>query len=449
MIIFALIVMACGAVAVALCGLRVRAYRSWLGVPSDRKDVLHCRLTDTTFRLHLKSDGFQIPAEESLLGRTVLLELQISTSLLGGLLDPFIEISRGGVTYRQYFERGAHGQRFVDVSPLFRSASAGPSDLPVHLAGTRIRWRPEGALRAFKAPRLTDATVLIVAPHPDDAEIAAFGVYATHRSWIVTITAGERGGGAPGLGMSAPESLLWAARLRVADSLAVPQLGKVRPERCVNLAYADGALESMYRQPAQSFRPVYEPSLPRSELRSLNPLVEFRSDTQCTWNNLIDELAKVLELSKPDVVICPHPRLDKNLDHVFTTRAVELAIRKTAPPPPLFLLYAVHCAGAPTYPYGPAAALSGLPANGSDAWLSDSIYSHFLEPELRRAKYFALESMHAVRANRLPLKPKVLGLLAGLGTDPTSFLRRAPRPTEMYYVLSGDYLSQWVHSNTN
>jgi hypothetical protein len=74
--------------------------------------------------------------------------------------------------------------------------------------------------------------------------------------------------------------------------------------------------------------------------------------------------------------------------------------------------------------------------------VADSIYSHPLEPQLRLAKYFAVENMHGVRNNHMPLKPKILGLLAGLGADPTSFLRRAPRPTEVYYVLAGDMLSE-------
>ena len=80
--------------------------------------------------------------------------------------------------------------------------------------------------------------------------------------------------------------------------------GKVRPERCVNLAYADGALESMHSEPAKPFGLACEPRLRRSELRSINALPDFRGNPPCTWNSLVDELRRVLEMSKPDVIIC-------------------------------------------------------------------------------------------------------------------------------------------------
>ena len=38
---------------------------------------------------------------------------------------------------------------------------------------------------------LDDERVLVVAPHPDDAEIAAFGFYADTRAMVVTVTAGD------------------------------------------------------------------------------------------------------------------------------------------------------------------------------------------------------------------------------------------------------------------
>jgi LmbE family N-acetylglucosaminyl deacetylase len=440
------IIIACCVITAAYCALRMKGYRSWFRLPTRRTDVIHCRLPATVIPLRLERNGFEVPVRVALLGRTVLLELRVSTSVLGRLFDPFIEIRRGYVTHRQYFERGASGQRLLDLSPHFHDSEAG-TDLRVRLKGKLIRWQPEALLRVFEAPALTDTNVLIVAPHPDDAEIAAFGVYATHSSWVVTVTAGELGGGIPPLEIPTEECLRWVARLRVADSLSVPQLGKVRPERCVNLAYPDGALESMHRQPSQSFRLACEPRLPRSELRSMNVVPEFRSDTQCTWNTLVEEFRRVLELSKPDIIISPHPLLDADTDHVFTTRAVELAVRNSQQPAPLFLLYAVHHAGAPTYPHGPAAAVSGVAPNACRSWLADSIYSHPLEPQQRVAKYFALENMHAVRGNRMPIRPKVLGLLAGLGADPTSFLRRAPRPTEVYYVLAGEMLSELLQSH--
>jgi LmbE family N-acetylglucosaminyl deacetylase len=338
-------------IAIAVCVLRVREYRRWFRLPTRRTDSLHCRLAAVVVPLSLDPDGFEAPVGVPLLGRTVLLELRVGTSLLGRLFDPFIETRGGGLTHRQYFERGASGRRLLDLSPHFQSAE-GVIGSRMHLRGKSMRWQREASLRVFEPPALADTNVLIVAPHPDDAEIAAFGVYATHRSWIVTITAGERGGGVPAVGMPAEEYWQWTALLRVADSLSAPQLGKVRPERCVNLAYPGAMLERMQLQPSQSFQLACEPKLPRSELRAMNVVQDFRSGTQCTWNNLIEELRLVLELAKPDIIVCPHPLLDAHSDHVFTTYAVEQAMRNSVGPRPLFLLYAVHHAGARAYPAG-------------------------------------------------------------------------------------------------
>jgi LmbE family N-acetylglucosaminyl deacetylase len=432
--------------AIAVCILRVREYRRWFRLPARRTDSLHCRRAAVVVPLSLDPDGFQAPVGVPLHGRTVLLELRVGATLLGRLFDPFIETRSGGLTHRQYFERGASGQRLLDLSPLFQNAE-GVTGSRVHLRGKSMRWQREASLRVFEPPALADTNVLIVAPHPDDAEIAAFGVYATHRSWIVTITAGERGGGVPAVGMPAEEYWQWAALLRVADSLSVPQLGKVRPERCVNLAYPGAMLERMQLQPSHSFQLACEPKLPRSELRAMNVVQDFRSSTQCTWNNLIEELRRVLELAKPDIIVCPHPLLDAHSDHVFTTHAVEQAMHNSVGPRPLFLLYAVHHAGARAYPHGPAAAISGVAPHAGESWVADSIYSHPLGAQLRLAKFFAIESMHAVRCNRLPPALRIRGLLAGLGADPTSFLRRDPRPTEMYYVLAGERLAELLHRN--
>jgi len=439
------LVLACVVLAMALGLLRMREYRRWFRLPTRRTDALHGALAGTVIPLRLERDGFTVPGGMTFLGRTVLLELRVHAALLGRLFDPFIELACGGVTQRQYFERGASGQRLLDLSPCFHS-TAMQTEPRVRLAGRRLRWQREATLHIFEPPALEERNVMIVAPHPDDAEIAAFGIYATHRSWVVTVTAGERGGGVPVTDIPQEDCWQWAALLRVSDSLSVPQLGRVTAERCVNLAYPDGALGRMHRQPSLPFQLACEPGLPRAQLRSMNAQPGFRDCAPCTWNHLVGELQQLLKLAQPDIIVRPHPLLDKNEDHIHTTRAVALALRASAGRAPLVLLYAVHHPGAPVHPHGPATALSGVAPHDGGSLLADSLYSHLLAPRLRVAKLLAVENMHGVRANRLPAVAQVRGWLAGLGTDPTSFLRRAPRPTEMYYVLAPGRLSELVGS---
>lgn len=448
------IVIAVFTISAGACLLRTWRYRRWFHLPARRIDRLGCRCGHPAIRLLIERDGFDLPHGLDLRERTVLLQMTVKVPLLSRLFDPYIEIQGGQSTHRQYFERGVTGQRFLNLSPLFIGRSDHTALQRVGLRGSSMRWDTEASLLAFDSPAIAGAGVLVLAPHPDDAEIAAFGMYASRLSWVVTVTAGEKATGHLPPQVPAHTRSRWTALLRVSDSLSVPHLGQVPPDRRVNLAYPDGALESMYREPSRPFRLACEESLCRSQLRSDNQMPQFRAGNPgCTWNDLVDELRLLLDLTRPDIIICPHPLVDGHSDHVFTTVALEQAMRGLKGKRPLILLYVVHNRGVPFYPFGPAESLVGLPPRRDDRWIADSIYSHPLEPEMQQGKYFAVEAMHAAR--RYPdaeprgsakilksMRQEITAYLAGMSIDPTSFLRRAPRPNEIYYVLGGDALSE-------
>jgi LmbE family N-acetylglucosaminyl deacetylase len=443
------------AVAGVVCAMRIRWYRRCFSLPVHRMDRAGCGESHATIAVVVQPSGFDLPRGLELRGRTVFLQLMVKASWLGRLRDPFIAHRTGERTYRQYFERGASGQRFLNLSPHFQHSDPRPISR-VDLGGRSMRWAKEASLLAFEAPAVQGADVLSVAPHPDDAEIATFGLYATHRSYVATVTAGERGSGNLPAEIPASSRSRWAALLRVADSLSVPQLGHVPPERRISLVYPDGTLESMHREPSRAFRLVCEDSLNRSRLRSGNQMPEFRGgDAGCTWNDLVNEMRLLLQLTQPDVVVCPHPLIDSHPDHVFTTVAIESAVSKLPGKRPLFLLYVVHQRGAPLFPFGPANTLVSLSPGLAEDSTADAIYSHQLEPELQLAKYFAIEAMHACRSytdtrfrgagERLKvLKRKSAAFVTGIGFDPVTFLRRAARPNEIYYVASWEMLSKLV-----
>jgi len=55
----------------------------------------------------------------------------------------------------------------------------------------------------------------------------------------------------------------------------------------------------------------FEEYLPRSTLRSKNDMPEFQTDESVApGNHLVDENSLLLELTQPDIVVCPHPLLD-------------------------------------------------------------------------------------------------------------------------------------------
>jgi LmbE family N-acetylglucosaminyl deacetylase len=446
------------AFAAAMCFWRVQRYRSWFRLPASRTDRLTCRVAHQVISAVVGPDGFDLPVGFDLRGRTVLLQLTVRVLPLGRLVDPSIECSDGRATHRQYFERGAIGQRYLNLSPIFQGGKQDPP-LRVSLRGSSMRWEPEASLLVFDPPDIEGATVLVLAPHPDDAEIAAFGLCASHRSWVVTVTAGEKGTGNLPSGIPTHARSRWTASLRVYDSLSVPQLGQVPPGRRANLVFPDGALESMYREPARPFQLACEDSLGRAQLRSENSMSEFKGGKAgCSWNDLIEEMSLVLEMAQPDIIVCPHPLIDSHSDHIYTTVALDRAMRNFTVKRPLLFLYAVHNRGAPIYPLGPAESLIGLPPGQYDAWVADSIYSYPLKTGIQQAKYFAVEAMHGARTARshddaLPkgcldalgsVRREISAYVAGMSFDPASLLRRAPRPNEIYYVVQGDKLTEML-----
>jgi LmbE family N-acetylglucosaminyl deacetylase len=417
--------------------------------PARRDDQLGLRGAHQTVPLALADDGFDWPAAAKP-GETALLRLGVEATARGRLLAPSLEVAAGGVSFRQYFERGARGQRHLNLSPLLAGESAPARGARIGLRSASLRWRPEAELVLCDPPPVEGAAILVLAPHPDDAEIAAFGLYADRSPspWVATVTAGERG--AAPVGAVVPEReqrAVWKAELRVWDSLNIPQLGGVEPERCLNLVYPDGQLESMHRAPGRPFLLVCEDRLPRAALRARNRAQPFReADGACTWGSLVGDLARLLELSRPTVVVCPHPVLDAHSDHVFTAVALDEALGDGSDGVTL-LLYAVHRAGWDLHPFGPRRAVVSVWPWTDGTWIADAIYSHPLSKRTQHGKYFAIEAGHdmrpfrghdGVRLGRFPRTAarEIVDLYDDLTYRSDNRLRRAPRPNEIYYVAS-------------
>jgi LmbE family N-acetylglucosaminyl deacetylase len=420
--------------------------------------VLGCRGSPEILSLHCTRDGFELPGDLATRATTAFLTLDVATTIAGRFREPHIQVLDGSIQYKQYFERSVRGERHLNLSPLLRERETG-TGLRVRLKGERMRWKTPGVVSLFDQHVRSDETILVLAPHPDDAEIAAFGLYASRpsNSWVVTVTAGEWGStDLSAIVPSAEEALALRARLRVWDSLRIPPFGRVAPERCFNLIYPDDRLGRMFCEPTRPFQIACESQLPRAALRSRNNDREFQTGTsECTWGGLVVELRRLLEKAKPDVIVAPHPLLDSHLDHVFTTVALRQALSNGAHQPRAIFLYVVHASGSSLFPDGPRDGMVSLPplSFGPDRrLLADSIYSHSLSPELQQAKYFAVEAAFDLRTFS-PYDPTPRQLLRAVGhefeallrgstVDSTCFLRRAPRPNELFYVVSPNSLSE-------
>lgn len=387
-------------------------------------------------------------------GHTALLRLDVSSSVLGHWFEPALEVrgptGAGGV---QFLERGARGRRYLNLGPLaVQLAKAGGR---VQLRGRHLSWDEQQAeLVVFVPPPLEEGATLIVAPHPDDAEIAAFGLYAETDSWIVTVSAGNYGDDrlAHLVSDSAVRNGL-VGEVRAWDSVVIPLWGGVPLDRALNLGYFNGSLVSMYAAPD---RPVHDPFLGSTDIRRFRRTGSSRilddEEVAATWESLVDDLAMLLERVGPRIVVAPHPVLDASEDHKLTTEALFQAMARVGPGDRVLLLYTNHHAVSEYFPFGPAQGLVSLPPWTQGILRARGVYSHDLDETARLRKLFALEAHHDLRrppryASASPLG-RVVGelgrTLTALYRDPVdgySYLRRAPRPNELFLVFAEEDVS--------
>lgn len=424
---------------------RVTAYRDFLNYRPDQDYRYDFSQTDAVqVPVAVSEKGFVWP-HLTQPWDTAFLELRVEDSLPLPLFDPGLKASLGKARARQYFERGVSGLRYLNLSPLREAhPRAGQA---VKLQGKHLSWpRQKARLLLFQTQVSRQARVLVVAPHPDDAEIAAFGLYSYRNSYIVTLTAGEAGGDYyEPYQESKRRRHLRKGKLRVWDSMTVPYWGGLHLDRVCNLGYFDATLEQMHRNPdreavSSSAQPANMRQFRRCEWAFLN----LEKNPRPTWRHLVEDLAEILRGLKPDVIVAPHPLLDRHPDHRYAGLALFQAIARAKLTQGQLLLYTNHDILSEMYPFGPDEGLVSLPPWFQRSWFFTSLYSHQIGLETQSDKYFALEAMHDLRSPGEECESSWDLLSQGwerlvdeaLGLEQaTSYFRRAVRPNELFFVI--------------
>lgn len=379
--------------------------------------------------VELNQDGFAWPANAKP-GDTAFLEI---TLVATNAAAPEIKAVRGDISVRQVFETGSQGRRLLDVSPLL--AGAGER---VALSAQGSTWRSGAAqLFIYQNTPLAGQRVLVLAPHPDDAEIAAFGLYRQTGADVITVTAGDAGGeNFQTLFPGPAEHFRVKGWIRTWDSISVPFYGGIYPGKARNLGYYDGILKQMRATPAKALPPLVAKLDAPGYYRSLNVDARLRvRPFTGSWQALVDDLVWELRRVKPDVIAAPHPLLDAHPDHQFTTIALIEALAKWQGKCEL-LLYTNHALENEGWPLGGRDTMSGLPPSSRAELFFRRLRSLPLSPMDQKLKLVALEAMHDLRA--FDLRD---------GTPPVSdgmreswknhdYYRRGPRPNEIFFVLT-------------
>jgi LmbE family N-acetylglucosaminyl deacetylase len=376
-------------------------------------------------------------------GQLAVLRLEISARLSGWWSEPCIWISSTGNTSRQCFERRAKGARYL----LLPSDIAG-SGAELNLVGEHLKWEEQTAeVLLFEPPALEGARVLILAPHPDDAEIAAFGLYSASHSYVVTMTAGNYiDGRYAGLHPEPAVQDRLRGEVRTWDSLVVPFWGGVPPERVVNLGYLTHSLPAFYKaqQAGSALAASWDDRPGQFRQGAIADLLGSR-EAVASWDSVVADLIAVLEAVDPDVIVAPHPALDAAPDHQYTTHALLEALAQLGDEKAVLLLYTNHHVWSEHYPFGPSDATITLPP-----WFGEGkfagLYSHALDERAQLRKLFALGAMHdlrkpPMRASGGPARifaDRLGQALALVRRDPVgdySYFRRAVRPNELFFVF--------------
>ena len=322
--------------------------------------------------------------------------------------------------FTQYFEPYETGKRLINLTGI-------ESLDQLQLTLKHLTLERDATLMGFRNPDLPSGPILIIAPHPDDAELAAFGVYSQHpkNTWIITITAGERLKRLdkqywPGLDDSLDEASHRKGFIRAWNSATTPLLAGVPAERLVMLGYFNDTLTTLYKQ-ADTVVPSHSaPSLTPDAYRQWNKLsLPTDGQAQNTGENLQRDLATLLNKIKPTSIITPHPDIDPHADHIASTRHLQAAIEQSGHAPDHLLLYANHLKSTRGFPRGPAHAAAGVwPTQASTpSPQDDKIASFPLNIGVQKQKTLALHSMHDLGGTpglERKLKRKLKRLLSGV-----------------------------------
>lgn len=367
-------------------------------------------------------------------GQTLLLAVRLKTTWLGRWIDPQVQVGDDA----QGFERGVSGLRYVNLSGSRDALQAGT--LRVRTRGCHVATH--GELYVLDNPDYSQRRVMILAPHADDAELAAFGVYSRSAEVsIVTLTQGEiEAEHYQSLGLDKAQAARLKGRLRTWDSLAVPLWGGVPGSHCVQLGYYCLQLPAMLESLLTPFGSRESGESDVRNRRQYNPVrLPADSDGAPTGEHLVADLAALLEHFRPQVVITPHPELDPHADHVATTQALMLAIARSAHKPDTALLYANHLHDNDRWPMGAAGAGIALPP-AIEPLPADRLWSPLLSPEVQLDKAMALRMQHDLQTPR-PLKKRIRRwiqhVLAGRRwpvTGEDEFFRKAVRRHELFWV---------------
>jgi LmbE family N-acetylglucosaminyl deacetylase len=424
--------------------LERRAFGYGYNVKADyayRFDTVNAKIVTA-----VEKDGYiEIPKFETSYN-TALLEVSLKPCLMSYFSQPEIRLKQNSTIVSEYFECRARGIRYVNITEFLRNEAKKIKADCYRCEFQKHTFR----LILFKNLDIRQESVLILSPHPDDAEIAAFGLYSSSKhAFLATITAGDAGKRKyDQLHSNDSTHYLKKGEMRVWNSLTVPLLGGLSVQNVVNLGYFDGTLKTMHDSDKlivkSRFIGIQDINIFRS--KNLSTILDSVKAT-ATWHSLVNDLKVIILKKQPTILITPSPLIDFHNDHKFTTIALLQAMHELNYTKAELWMYTNHYAKPDYYPIGKwGSAISLPPYFHNKPMYFQKIYSHSLSKEDQIDKLYALDAMNDLRLNAewhstsglyKVLKDKITDKFYNEEFD---YFRRSVRSNELFFVICAPHV---------
>lgn len=370
---------------------------------------------------------------------SLFLKVELNKNYLSYFFKPYIQIENT----KHYFEYGAKGIRYLNISHIKNDTFA------LKFSNVKLK-KTSIELIGYKNNITSSQKTLILAPHADDAEIAAFGFYKNAKDvTIVTTTIGEHGlcNYCDIYEKNRTKNSLQKAKLRTMDALSVGLLGDVDIKNNLTLGYFGGSLEWMYKNQNQNATSIVKDFNNNNLYRKVSHSdINLPLNIKATYKAFLNDLKEILIQTKPQIILTPHPSIDSNSDHKYTTYALFQAIKETNTICKI-LLYTNHLELSETYPIGEIHSSISLPPNKNEFYF-DGIYSFELDKDTQIDKFFALESLHDLRNSLVFLSIKKAYkhlekmIKRKITAKDKSYYKRAIRANELFFVVDSNNIDK-------
>lgn len=376
---------------------------------------------------------------------TVFLEMNLKSTLKGFANEPEIKMIAGIDTLSQNLECRVKGIRYINISQFIQNEK---NEIQFEFDGCKLQSNGI-KLIAYQNIPAQNQKYLILAPHPDDAEIAAYGLYASHpdSTFIATVTAGDAGSmNYDEVYADSTVHYIKKGKIRAWNSATVPMLGGIAPENAINLGYFDAMLFSMYSDTTKAVQTRYVNTSDMSLFRSAN--CTHLPDSlvpQATWRSLVNDIKFLLLKVKPTVVLSTFPALDSHNDHKFTTVALLQAMNELQYDSCQLWLFTNHFPTYEFYPLGKLGSFVSVPpiVEGTSPYF-DKLLSFSVPKPLQADKIIALDAMNDLRPDTQFRNTKASwqqtkkNFWDKLYLQESDYFRRSVRSNELFYIIENE-----------